>query len=96
MNIVLAQDIAPILVPIILVAVFGIIVLVVVLVKRKVKFFQNDEKPKSDREIAAEELDRILEPIEEEIPEEGKPEAEAPVEEKPAEEKPEGEEAPKE
>ena len=90
MNIVLAQDIAPILVPIILVAVFGIIVLVVVLVKRKVKFFQNDEKPKSDREIAAEELDRILEPIEEEIPEEGKPE------EKPAEEKPEGEEAPKE
>ena len=89
MNIVLAQDIAPILVPIILVAVFGIIVLVVVLVKRKVKFFQNDEKPKSDREIAAEELDRILEPIEEEIPEEGKPE------EKPAEEKPEGEETPK-
>ena len=58
--------------------------------KRKVKFFQNDEKPKSDREIAAEELDRILEPIEEEIPEEGKPE------EKPVEEKPEGEEAPKE
>jgi len=90
MNRILAQDIAPILVPIILVAVFGIIVLVVVLVKRKVKFFQNDEKPKSDREIAAEELDRILEPIEEEIPEEGKPE------EKPAEEKPEGEEAPKE
>lgn len=89
MSIVLAQDIAPILVPIILVAVFGIIVLVVVLVKRKVKFFQNDEKPKSDREIAAEELDRILEPIEEEIPEEGKPE------EKPAEEKPEGEEIPK-
>ena len=89
MNIVLAQDIAPILVPIILVAVFGIIVLVVVLVKRKVKFFQNDEKPKSDREIAAEELDRILEPIEEEIPEEGKPE------EKPEAEKPEGGETPK-
>ncbi len=59
-------DIAPILIPVILVAAFGIIVLVVILVKRHVKAFQSDEKPKSDKEIAQEELDRILQPMEEE------------------------------
>ena len=55
-----------ILIPIILVAVFGVIVLAVILIKKNVKFFKSDEKPKSDREIAAEELDRLLQPIEDE------------------------------
>ena len=29
------------------------------------KIFKKDEQPKSDKEIAAEELDRLLEPVEE-------------------------------
>ena len=44
----------------------AVIVLIVILVKKHVKTFQSDEKPKSDKEVAAEELDRILEPIEDE------------------------------
>ena len=55
-----------ILIPIILVAVFGVIVIAVILIKRHVSVFKSDEKPKSDREIAAEELDRLLQPIEDE------------------------------
>ena len=55
-----------ILTVIILVAVFGVIVLAVILIKRKVKFFHTDEEKKSDREIAEEELNRILQPIEDE------------------------------
>ena len=51
--------------PIILVAAFGIIVLIVILLKKHVKVFKKDEQPKSDKEIAAEELDRLLEPVEE-------------------------------
>jgi len=58
-------DMPSILIPIVLVAVFGLIVLVVILIKRHVKIFKNDEKPKSDKEIAAEELDRLLQPVEE-------------------------------
>ncbi len=58
------------LIPIILVAFFGIIVGIVILLKRKVKFFKSDEKPKSDKEIAKEELDRLLQPIEDEATEE--------------------------
>ena len=54
------------LTPVIIVAVFGLIVLIVIRVKKHVKTFQSDEKPKSDKEVAAEELDRILEPIEDE------------------------------
>ena len=42
------------------------IVGVVIFLKRHLKAFKSDEKPKSDREIAAEELNRILQPIEEE------------------------------
>lgn len=59
-------------IPLIIVAVFGVIVVAVILVKKHVHFFQSDEKPKSDKEIAKEELDRILEPVEELKPEEDK------------------------
>ncbi|MGN1262199.1 MAG: hypothetical protein ACI4UT_03990 [Candidatus Enteromonas sp.] len=52
------------LTPVIIVAVFGVIVLAVILVKKHVKPFQNEEKPKSDKEVAQEELDRILQPVE--------------------------------
>ncbi len=61
-------------IPLIIVAVFGIIVVGVILVKKYVHFFQSDEKPKSDKEIAKEELDRILEPVEELNPQEEKKE----------------------
>lgn len=64
-HIVNAYAMAPWLIPVILVAVFGVIVIAVILLKRHVKFFQSDEKPKSDKEIASEELDRLLEPVEE-------------------------------
>ena len=89
-----------ILIPIILVAVFGVIVIAVILIKRHVSVFKSDEKPKSDREIAAEELDRLLQPIEDEEAaaqvnsyseeEEEKP-AEEPKPEEPAEEEKQGE-----
>ena len=49
----------------IIVGIFAVIVVAVILIKRHVKVFQNPEKPKTDKEIAKEELDRILEPIEE-------------------------------
>lgn len=50
-----------------LLAFFGLIVLIIVLVKKKVGFLQiqKDEK-KTEEEIAKEELDRILVPIEDE------------------------------
>ena len=51
------------LIPVIIVAVFGLIVLFVIILKKHVKIFQNKEEPKSDKEIAAEELDRVLQPI---------------------------------
>ena len=53
-----------ILTVVILVAVFGVIVLGVILAKKHIKFLRNDEQPKSDKEIAKEELDRLLEPVE--------------------------------
>lgn len=82
----LYADIAPILIPIILVAIFGVIVIAVILVKKHVGIFKSDEKPKSDKEIAAEELDRLLQPIEDEdaakqVNEYGKENAEEPEEE---------------
>lgn len=52
--------------PILILAFFGIIVFVVIMLKRHVKIFKDDDKPKSDKEIAKEELDRLLEPIEDE------------------------------
>ena len=85
---VFANDLPAILIPIILVAVFGLIVLLVIMLKKHVKWFKSDEKPKSDKEIAQEELDRILEPVEELKP------ADDEEEEAPAEEEPRPEEAP--
>ena len=87
------DSIAPILIPIILVAVFGVIVIAVILVKRHVGIFKSDEKPKSDKEIAAEELDRLLQPIEDEEAAEqmnsyGKESQEAKAEELEAKEEP--------
>ena len=59
-----ADTMPAILIPILLVALFGVIVIIVILLKKHVKIFKSDEKPKSDKEIAAEELDRLLEPVE--------------------------------
>ncbi len=49
----------------VIIGIFALVVLVVILLKRHTKIFRSDEKPKSDREIAKEELDRVLQPIEE-------------------------------
>ncbi len=76
-----AESFPTILIPIILVAVFGLIVFLVIMLKRHVKWFKSDEQPKSDKEIAQEELDRILEPVEELKP------ADAEEEEQPSDEK---------
>lgn len=54
----------------VILGIFGVIVIVIILVKRHVKIFQNQEAPKSDKEIAQEELDRLLEPVEELEPKE--------------------------
>ena len=48
----------------VILGIFAVLVVVIILVKRKVKIFQNPEQPKSDKEIAQEELDRLLEPVE--------------------------------
>ncbi len=71
-----------ILIPIILVAVFGLIVLLVIMLKRHVKWFKSDEKPKTDKEIAQEELDRILEPVDDLKPVEEEKEEEEPSNDK--------------
>ncbi len=75
-----------ILTVVILVVVFGAIVLGVILAKKHIKFFQSEEQPKSDKEIAQEELDRLLEPVDTLTPAEKQPETE---EEPSADEKPE-------
>lgn len=49
-----------------LVAIFGVIVLVVILIKKYGKHFRNDEKPKSDQEIAEEEVKRMVVDIDDE------------------------------
>ena len=51
---------SPLFITIALVVFFGIIVLGVILVKKYVKPFQNQEKPKSDKEIAEEEVNRLV------------------------------------
>lgn len=51
-------------IPLVIVAVFGVIVLAVILLKKHCPIFKSDEKVKSDKEIAQENLDKILEPIE--------------------------------
>ncbi len=73
-HLVLATDLAPVIVILCLVGFFGLVVLIVVLLKRHVPGLKNEEKPKSDKEIAKEELDRLLEKVDD-------PEAEEAMEE---------------
>jgi FtsZ-interacting cell division protein ZipA len=49
-----------------LVAIFGVIVLAVILIKKYGKHFRNDEKPKSDQEIADEEVKRMVVDVDDE------------------------------
>jgi FtsZ-interacting cell division protein ZipA len=49
-----------------LVAIFGVIVLTVILIKKYGKHFKNDEKPKTDKEIAEEEVKRMVVDVDEE------------------------------
>lgn len=58
-----------IIIIIVLVAFFGLVVLLVILLKKHVPGLKNTEKPKSDKEIAREELDRILETVDEPLEE---------------------------
>ena len=51
---------SPLFITLALVIFFGVIVLAVILVKKYVKPFQNTEKPKSDKEIAEEEVNRLV------------------------------------
>ena len=81
-NLPVLDSVAPIIVIVVLVAFFGLVVLLVILLKRHVPGLKNEEKPKSDKEIAKEELDRILEPIETPV-EEKKEEGETPSEDSP-------------
>lgn len=46
--------------------VFGCIVLAVILVKKYAPAFKSNEKPKSDKEIAEEEVNRLVRPVEDE------------------------------
>ena len=52
-----------------LVAIFGVIVLAVILIKKYGKHFKNDEKPKSDKEIAEEEVKRMVVDVDDETAE---------------------------
>jgi len=47
-----------------LLAIFGAIVLAVILIKRYAPAFKSDDKPKSDKEIAEEEVNRLVRPVE--------------------------------
>jgi flagellar biosynthesis/type III secretory pathway M-ring protein FliF/YscJ len=58
-----------IIIIVVLVAFFGLVVLLVILLKKHVPGLKNTEKPKSDKEIAREELDRILETVDEPLEE---------------------------
>ena len=58
---------SPLFITLALVIFFGIIVLAVILVKKYVKPFQNTEKPKSDKEIAEEEVNRLVTDITDEV-----------------------------
>lgn len=49
-----------------LLVIFGAIVILVILAKKYFKPFQNDEKPKSEKEIAEEEVSRMVRPVEDE------------------------------
>ena len=52
----------------VIVGIFVVLVGIVIFLKRHLKAFKSDEKPKSEKEIAAEELSRILQDVEEEEP----------------------------
>ncbi len=56
----------PWLIILILLAVFGLIVLAVILIRKYSPHFKNTEKPKTDEEIAKEEVERLTIPMEEE------------------------------
>jgi FtsZ-interacting cell division protein ZipA len=49
-----------------LVAIFGVIVLIVMLIKKYGKHFKSEEKPKSDKEIAEEEVKRMVVDVDDE------------------------------
>jgi len=49
-----------------LLLIFGVIVITVILLKKYAKPFKSQEKPKSDQEIAREEVERIIEYVDEE------------------------------
>lgn len=66
----------------VLVAVFGLIVLGVILIKKYSKHFQSNEKPKSDKEIAEEEVNRLLVDVDNEKTKEEMEEAAKEIEKK--------------
>ena len=80
-----SSSMAPVIVILCLVGFFGLIVLLVILLKKHVPGLKNEEKPKSDKEIAKEELDRLLEKVDD-------PEAEKSLEEHDAKKKDQNEE----
>lgn len=53
----------------IILAIFGAIIIGVMLLRRHTKLFRDDSKPKSEKEVAAEELERLLQPIDEPLQE---------------------------
>lgn len=53
-----------------LLAIFGVIVIAVILVRKYSKFFKSDEKPKSDKEIAEEEVNRLVVDVDDKTQEE--------------------------
>ena len=59
-------DQLPWLIPVILLAFFGAIVFAIIMIKRHTNLFKDDEKPKSESEVIEEELDRVLQPVENE------------------------------
>ena len=85
-NLPVLDSVAPIIVIVVLVAFFGLVILLVILLKKHVPVLKNDEKPKSDKEIAKEELDRLLETVDEPLQEKKE---EAISEDKQSEDKPE-------
>ena len=84
-SVVASSNMAPVIVILCLVGFFGLIVLLVILLKKHVPGLKNEEKPKSDKEIAKEELDRLLEKVDD-------PEAEKSLEEYDAKKKDQNEE----
>ena len=63
----------PIFLVLILVGGFGLIVVAIILVRKYVPAFKNTEQPKSEREIAEEEVKRLVVDIEEESKKEEPP-----------------------